>query len=69
MPDEERMSDQERRQAQLALAQIGYYSGRIDGVFGPETRAAIRRYQFELKSDQTGFLSAEQATKLVNHTR
>jgi hypothetical protein len=69
MPDEERMSDQERRQAQLALATIGYYSGRIDGVFGPETRAAIRRYQFELKADQTGFLTAEQATKLVNSSR
>jgi len=69
MPDEERMSDQERRQAQLALATIGYYSGRIDGVFGPETRAAIRRFQFELKGDQTGFLTAEQATKLVNNVR
>src|SRR5215813_3578003 len=69
MPDEERMSDQERRQAQLALATIGYYSGRIDGVFGPETRAAIRRFQFELKADQTGFLTAEQATKLVNNAR
>src|SRR5215468_5773803 len=69
MPDEERMYDQERRQAQLALATIGYYSGRIDGVFGPETRAAIRRFQFELKTDQTGFLTAEQATKLVNNAR
>jgi len=69
MPDEERMSDQEKRQAQLALATIGYYSGRIDGVFGPETRAAIRRFQFELKADQTGFLNAEQATKLVNNAR
>ena len=69
MPDEERMSDQEKRQAQLALATIGYYSGRIDGVFGPETRAAIRRFQFELKADQTGFLTAEQATKLVNNAR
>ena len=44
------------------LANIGYYSGRIDGTFGPETRAAIRRYQFEIKAELTGRLTAEQAT-------
>jgi hypothetical protein len=51
MVDEDRMSDQERRQVQMALAKLGYYSDRIDAVFGPETRAAIRRYQFEIKAD------------------
>ena len=63
------MSDQDRRQIQLVLARMGYYSGRIDGTFGPETRAAIRRYQFEIKAEMTGVLSAEQATKLVNSVR
>jgi len=66
MVDEDRMSDQDRRQVQMALARLGYYSYRIDAVFGPETRAAIRRYQFEIKSELTGRLTAEQATKLVN---
>ena len=42
---------------------------RIDATFGPETRAAIRRYQFEIKADMTGTLTAEQATKLVNSVR
>jgi peptidoglycan hydrolase-like protein with peptidoglycan-binding domain len=42
---------------------------RIDATFGPETRAAIRRYQFEIKADMTGQLTAEQATKLVNSVR
>jgi len=51
------------------LAKIGYYSGRIDGTFGPETRAAIRRYQFEIKAELTGRLTAEQATRLVNSMR
>jgi uncharacterized caspase-like protein len=69
MVDEDQMSDSDRRQVQTVLANIGYYSGRIDGTFGPETRAAIRRYQFEIKAELTGRLTAEQATKLVNSTR
>ena len=69
MVDEDRMSDQDRRQVQVTLATLGYYSGRIDATFGPETRAAIRRYQFEIKAEMTGRLSAEQATKLVNSVR
>jgi hypothetical protein len=66
MVDEDRMSDNDRRQVQTMLANVGYYSGRIDGTFGPETRAAIRRYQFEIKAELTGRLTAEQATRLVN---
>ena len=66
MVDEDRMSDSDRRQVQTVLANVGYYSGRIDGTFGPETRAAIRRYQFEIKAELTGRLTAEQATRLVN---
>ena len=31
--------------AQEQLAQQGYYRGEIDGIFGPETRRAIVRYQ------------------------
>lgn len=69
MVDEERMTDQDRRQVQAVLAAVGYYSGRVDGTFGPETRAAIRRYQFEIKAEQTGRLTAEQATRLVNGMR
>jgi hypothetical protein len=69
MVDEDRMSEQDRRQVQTVLATVGYYSGRIDGTFGPETRAAIRRWQFEIKAELTGRLTAEQATRLVNGTR
>jgi len=69
MVDEDHMSDQDRRQVQVALASMGYYSGRIDGIFGPETKAAIRRYQFEIKAELTGYLAAEQATKLLNSVR
>jgi outer membrane biosynthesis protein TonB len=69
MVDEDQMSDQERRQSQAALATLGYYSGRLDGVFGPETKAAIRRYQFEIKAEMTGHLTADQATRLINGVR
>jgi hypothetical protein len=67
--DEEQMSEQDRRLVQMTLAGMGYYSGRIDATFGPETRAAIRRYQFEIKAELTGRLTAEQATRLVNSGR
>jgi len=30
---------------QVALARRGYYAGDIDGIVGPMTRSAIRRYQ------------------------
>ena len=33
------------RAVQAALAWRGFYSGRIDGVLGPETRSAIRSFQ------------------------
>ena len=33
------------RAVQAALAQRGYYRGPIDGVYGPETRNAIRSFQ------------------------
>jgi hypothetical protein len=66
LPDEALMSDADRRQVQTALARLGYYSIQIDGVFGPETRAAIRRYQHEIGGETTGRITAEQATRLVN---
>lgn len=33
------------RQSQTQLKNDGYYSGNIDGVDGPVTRQAIRKYQ------------------------
>lgn len=59
------MTDSERRRMQEALARIGYYAGRIDGLFGPETRAAIRRFQHEIGVETTGVITGEQAARLV----
>jgi len=66
VPPEEEMNDVDRRRVQTALAHLGYYDGEVDGVFGPETRAAIRRYQHELSTEMTGHLTAAQASRLVS---
>jgi len=65
MPADDQMNDVQRRSLQIALARLGYYDGRIDGVFGPDTRAAIRRWQFELHDPMTGQLTAAEASRLV----
>ena len=65
LPDEAKMTYADRRDVQIALARLGYYDGRIDGVIGPDTRAAIRRWQHEIGAEMTGALSGAQATRLV----
>jgi peptidoglycan hydrolase-like protein with peptidoglycan-binding domain len=47
------------------LARLGYYAGTPDGVYGPETRAAMRRFQHEIGAEQTGRLTGEQAAQLI----
>jgi peptidoglycan hydrolase-like protein with peptidoglycan-binding domain len=59
------MSAADRRQVQEALRRLDYYKGPVDGIFGPLTRAAIRRFQQDIRSDATGYLTADQANRLV----
>lgn len=66
VPADDQMSDGDRRLIQRLLGKLGYYDGQVDGAFGPDTRAAIRRYQHELGAAMTGILTPEQATKLVS---
>ncbi|MCW3475673.1 peptidoglycan-binding protein [Limobrevibacterium gyesilva] len=65
IPDEAGMTEANRQRVQDALVRLGYYAGRVDGVFGPETRAAIRRFQHEIGAEMTGRLTAEEANRLV----
>lgn len=65
LPGEDHMTESDRREVQSALARLGYYDGRIDGIFGPDTRAAIRRWQFELHVPMTGQITAAEADRLV----
>jgi peptidoglycan hydrolase-like protein with peptidoglycan-binding domain len=60
------MTDDDRKTVQQALVRLGYYDRQVDANFGPETRAAIRRFQHEIGGDMTGHLTADQATRLVN---
>jgi Putative peptidoglycan binding domain/Caspase domain len=65
VPEQMKLSAQDKRLIQTILADMGYYAGQVDGRFGPETRAAVRRYQFEIKADVTGRLTADQASRLL----
>ena len=64
-PEEEQYTREDRKSVQAALIRVGYYAGAADGLFGPETRAAIRRYQHEIGAGMTGVLTAQQAARLV----
>lgn len=49
----------QRRQVQERLQQEGYYEGEIDGIYGPMTREALRRYQQSQDLQATGTLDRE----------
>jgi peptidoglycan hydrolase-like protein with peptidoglycan-binding domain len=65
MPEEDLMTLEHRRRMQEALKLLGYYTGPLDGVFGPETRAAIRRFQMQTMAEPTGRLTPQQASRLA----
>ena len=44
---------------QERLAQLGYYNGPVDGVFGPTTRDAVAKYQIANQLNVTGSLSPD----------
>jgi hypothetical protein len=66
LPAEAEMSEANRRQIQETLRRLDYYRGPVDGIFGPLTRTAIRRFQREIGADTTGYLTAEEANRLVS---
>ncbi|XNQ64702.1 spore cortex-lytic enzyme [Alkalihalobacillus sp. 1P02AB] len=53
---------------QSRLQYIGYYNGKIDGVFGWGTYWAVRNYQYEFGLDIDGLVGPEMKDKLVNST-
>jgi spore germination protein len=59
------MSEEDRRRAQEALHQLGYYSGPVSGAFGPLTRAAIRSFQHNIGAQPTGHLNGEEKDRLL----
>jgi hypothetical protein len=45
--------------SQERLAQLGYYNGPVDGIFGPTMRDAVAKYQIDNQLDVTGSLSPD----------
>jgi peptidoglycan hydrolase-like protein with peptidoglycan-binding domain len=52
------------RQVQTRLQQAGTYSDRIDGLWGPQTEAAVRSYQQQHNLNATGQLDGDTLTSL-----
>jgi peptidoglycan hydrolase-like protein with peptidoglycan-binding domain len=53
-------TDQDQvRQAQQRLKDLGFYEGSIDGIYGPETEAALREYQARQGLQVSGALTKE----------
>ena len=50
--------------AQERLAREGYYRGRVDGVFGPETRRAVMAFQRDHGLNATGYLTRDTRSAL-----
>jgi hypothetical protein len=44
---------------QTQLTQLGYYTGPVDGIFGPTTRDALAKYQIAKHLNVTGSLSPD----------
>src|SRR5215510_625711 len=57
-PSEAMLQENLVRDAQVALRDAGSKPGRIDGVMGPTTQAAIREFQTSHGLPQTGLLDA-----------
>ena len=59
-----RQTVDETRAVQSKLAGMGFYSGQIDGVMGPDTEVALRKYQEKNNLPVTGQLDARTRDKL-----
>jgi len=54
-----------RKYLQHALKSLGYYHGKVDGVFGHKTSQAIKTYQKNKKEVPTGYPDKKTAKELV----
>ncbi|MTI00419.1 peptidoglycan-binding protein [Roseibium sp. RKSG952] len=61
---ENSLSRAAKRTLQRKLRDQGFYKGFVDGIFGPQTRAAIRAFQSNRSEQDTGFLSRRQLLDL-----
>lgn len=52
-------ADELMSSVQQKLKSLGYYEGEVDGIYGSQTAAAIRRYQYANKLRITGELNEQ----------
>lgn len=66
---EARLQIGDRNQAvttlQQQLAQLGFYSGSIDGIFGPQTQAAVQQLQRTASLPEDGMVGSKEQAALV----
>lgn len=55
----------QRKEIQKRLQRLGLYHGRIDAIFGPLTRQAIKDFQTAHRAEPTGYLTPQQFQLLV----
>lgn len=70
-PQEARQSEaqltrEERDQLQIALQWFGFYTGGIDGAFGPGTRGSMQAYQESRGMEPSGILTTRQRAQLLD---
>ena len=63
---EQALSRAAKRTIQRRLRDLGHYKGLVDGIFGPQTRDAIKAYQIGRSEEPTGFLDRQQQADLTS---
>ncbi|MBD8891303.1 peptidoglycan-binding domain-containing protein [Roseibium litorale] len=61
---EQSLSRAAKRAVQTRLRDLDFYKGLVDGIFGPQTRAAIKAFQDSRTEEQTGILTRRQLIDL-----
>ena len=51
---------------QARLNNLGFYSGKLDGVLGPETKAALKCFQIKYELSESGELDEVTKNKLLD---
>lgn len=60
------MHDEEISELQIALKQLGFYKGKINGVFDPATETAVKEFQQTYKLTCDGVVGMETREKLAH---
>jgi peptidoglycan hydrolase-like protein with peptidoglycan-binding domain/S1-C subfamily serine protease len=63
------LTEDERKELQVALQWYGFYAGGIDGAYGPGTRKSMAAWQEAMGLDATGVLTTRQRATLVANYR